>query len=377
MRVRKFNGKTAGEALRKVKEELGPDALILSNRPVAGGVEITALASEDAVVLNQPQPVEKSAPQAERSEVADIIDEIRTMRSMLEAQLAGFAWGDMAMRDPVKASAIKKMLSAGFSPKLSRQISDKMSPLKDEKAATEWIKTALARHLQVANPESDIIDRGGVFALVGPTGVGKTTTTAKLAARCVVRHGASKLALVTTDSYRIGAYEQLRIYGRILGVPVHSVKDAADLRLILHELSDKHLVLIDTIGMSQRDQKVIEQAAMLSRSDANVERILLLNATSSGETLEDVVRAYHGRDLAGCILTKVDEAINIGSALDVIMRNKLMLHFIANGQRVPEDLHTANARYLMDRAFRSVKENSPYALEEVEFPLVMTGGIGA
>lgn len=375
MRVRKFSGKTAGEALRKVKEALGPDALILSNRPVAGGVEITALASDDAAVLSQ--PVQAEEPQIDRAEMADIIDEIRTMRSMLEEQLAGFAWGDMERRDPVKVAAMRKVLGAGFSPKLSRQMMDKMPPLKTEREAIDWIKAALVRNLAVANPEADIVDRGGVFALVGPTGVGKTTTTAKLAARCVVRHGAGKLALVTTDSYRIGAYEQLRIYGRILGVPVHAVKDAAELSLILHELKDKHLVLIDTIGMSQKDQKVIDQVAMLSGCEADVERVLLLNATSSGDTLDDVVRAYRGSGLGGCILTKVDEAIGMGSSLDVIMRNKLVLHFIANGQRVPEDLHAANSKYLIDRAFRAVREDSPHALKGVEYPLMMAGGFEA
>ncbi len=375
MRVRKFSGKTAGEALRKVKEALGPDALILSNRPVAGGVEITALASDDAAVLSQ--PVQAEEPQIDRAEMADIIDEIRTMRSMLEEQLAGFAWGDMERRDPVKVAAMRKVLGAGFSPKLSRQMMDKMPPLKTEREAIDWVKAALVRNLAVANPEADIVDRGGVFALVGPTGVGKTTTTAKLAARCVVRHGAGKLALVTTDSYRIGAYEQLRIYGRILGVPVHAVKDAAELSLILHELKDKHLVLIDTIGMSQKDQKVIDQVAMLSGCEADVERVLLLNATSSGDTLDDVVRAYRGSGLGGCILTKVDEAIGMGSSLDVIMRNKLVLHFIANGQRVPEDLHAANSKYLIDRAFRAAREDSPHALKDVEYPLMMAGGFEA
>ena len=142
--------------------------------------------------------------------------------------------------------------------------------------------------------EDAILDRGGVFALVGPTGVGKTTTTAKLAARCVMRHGPEKLALITTDAYRIGGHEQLRIYGKILGVMVHSVKDEADLRIALKELRNKHTVLIDTIGMSQRDQMVTEQVAMLTESGANVKRLLCLNATSTNETLNEVVRAYQG-----------------------------------------------------------------------------------
>src|SRR5487761_2450485 len=290
MKVRKFCGATAREALRKVKEELGADALILSNRPIAGGVEITEQSEDDAIVLKTPPQAEAQQEPAvtlDRVDVAEIMDEIRMMRSMLEEQLAGFAWGDLSRREPMKVYALRKMLGAGFSPKLSRQVIDRMPAFDAEKAAMEWLRTALMRNIGIANPESDIVDRGGVFALVGPTGVGKTTTTAKLAARCVVRHGADKLALVTTDSYRIGAHEQLRIYGRILGVPVHAIKDASDLNLILHELKDKHLVLIDTIGMSQKDQKVIDQVAMLSGCETDVERLLLLNATSSGDTLDD------------------------------------------------------------------------------------------
>ena len=382
MKVRKFRGATAREALRKVKETLGPDALILSNKPVAGGVEIAAIAGADEVELNPPTPTPDPLPvpreadpqPVQMADMAELVDEIRMMRSMLEEQLAGFAWGDLSKREPLKALALRRMLSAGFSPKLGRQMTDKMPAFESERLALEWLRTAVTRNLNIANPEADIVDRGGVYAIVGPTGVGKTTTAAKLAARCVVRHGADKLALVTTDSYRIGAHEQLRIYGRILGVPVHAIKDAVDLNLILNELKDKHLVLIDTIGMSQKDQKVIDQVAMLSGCEMDVERILLLNATSGGDTLDDVVRAYRGSGLGGCILTKVDEAIGLGAALDVILRHKLVLHFIANGQRVPEDIHSANAKYLVDRAFRAYREDSPHALKETEYPLVMAQG---
>ncbi len=379
MNVRKFRGATAREVLRKVKETLGPDALILSNRPVADGVEITAIASAEEVEFI-PQQVRESPPpqkpvQSTPVEMAEVMEEIRRMRSLLEEQLSGFAWSDLSRREPMKLLAMKKLLGAGFSPKLSRQMTDKMPNFPSERESLEWLKTAVGRNVNVANPETDIVDRGGVYAIVGPTGVGKTTTTAKLAARCVVRHGADKLALVTTDSYRIGAHEQLRIYGRILGVPVHAIKEAADLNLILNELKDKHLVLIDTIGMSQKDQKVIDQVAMLSGCEMDVERILLINATSGGDTLDDVVRAYRGSGLGGCILTKVDEAIGIGASLDVILRHKMVLHFIANGQRVPEDIHPANAKYLVERAFRAFREDSPHAMQESEYSMMMAQGL--
>ncbi|MGZ3239412.1 MAG: flagellar biosynthesis protein FlhF, partial [Burkholderiaceae bacterium] len=234
-----------------------------------------------------------------------------------------------------------------------------------------WIKSILARNLSAMNDENEMLEKGGVFALVGPTGVGKTTTTAKLAARCVMRHGTGKLALITTDGYRIGGYEQLRIYGKILGVMVHSVKDETDLRIALDELKNKHTVLIDTVGVSQRDQMVSEQIAMLAGAGDSVKRLLCLSATSTGETLNEVVRAYQGAGLAGCIMTKLDEAATVGSVIDVVIRQKLNLYYVANGQRVPEDLHVANKDYLVDRAFKLKRETAPFQLQDAELPLVI------
>jgi flagellar biosynthesis protein FlhF len=217
-----------------------------------------------------------------------------------------------------------------------------------------------------------LIEQGGVFALVGPTGVGKTTSTAKLAARCVMRHGPEKLALITTDAYRIGAHEQLRIYGKILGVMVHSVKDEADLRIALKELRNKHTVLIDTVGMSQRDHMVAEQIGMLQGSDVPVKRLLCMNATSTQETLNEVVRAYQGSGLAGCIMTKLDEAASIGNVLDVVIRQKLNMFYVSNGQRVPEDLHLADPAQLVERAFR-LKQGAAAQYHDGDLPLLMSG----
>ena len=209
---------------------------------------------------------------------------------------------------------------------------------------------------------------------MGPTGSGKTTTVAKLAARATLQHGPSKLALITTDTYRIGAHEQLRIYGKILNVPVYSVKDETDLQLTLTDLQQKHLILIDTVGMSQRDRRLSEQIAMLCGGGRSIRRLLLLNATSQGSTLEDVVRAYQKDAMEGCILTKIDEAMSIGGALDVMVRHKMRLNYVTNGQRVPEDLHLANGEYLVDRAFRIPGEPSAFSLDDSEFPLIMANG---
>jgi flagellar biosynthesis protein FlhF len=236
-----------------------------------------------------------------------------------------------------------------------------------------WVKTVLTNNLHTIGNENEILEKGGVYALVGPTGVGKTTTTAKLAARCVVRHGSDKLALLTTDGYRIGGHEQLRIYGKILGVTVYAVKDAQDLTLALAELRGKHMVLIDTVGMGQRDKMVAEQAAMLAGCGTEVKRLLLLNAASSGDTLEEVARSYQGGGLAGAIITKLDEAVTTGCALDTAIRHQLPLYFTATGQRVPEDLHLADSRQLVNSAFNNLPAASPFAMPEDAFPHLMAG----
>jgi flagellar biosynthesis protein FlhF len=411
MNVRKFTANTSREAWRMVREALGPDAVILSNRNVNGAVEILALPSEDMSSLAEPavekaqlsestlaafsakrpmeanqasnlagaleaargaaQPMQQMQPSV--NELAEVMNEIRSMRGMLESQLAELAWSSQQKREPARAVVLREMLAAGFSASLARYLTEKMPAAEKAEGAMNWVKSILARNLSIVDNETEILEKGGVYALVGPTGVGKTTTTAKLAARCVMRHGAGKLALITTDGYRIGGYEQLRIYGKILGVMVHSVKDETDLRIALDELKNKHTVLIDTVGMGQRDKMVAEQVAMLSGAGTKVKRLLCLSATSNAETLNEVVRSYQGDGLAGCIMTKLDEAATIGSVLDVVIRQKLNLYYVANGQRVPEDLHIANQHYLVDRAFKLKRETAPFQYQDDELPLVIGG----
>lgn len=392
MNVRKYLAPTSREALRQVKQDLGSEALILSNRVVDGGIEVLAVAASEAAAKAQPFAPEaarmaRQAPDAQKRpqaravpaepkpdpEVGKLVKEILSMRGMLEERLAGLAWNEMQRREPVRAVLMREMLRAGFSAVLARQVLERIPAGSDHGRAQTWTRAVLAHNLPVVAPEHDVVERGGVYAVVGPTGVGKTTTAAKLAARCVIRHGADKLALLTTDSYRVGGHEQLRIYGRILGTPVHAVKDAADLSLLLGELRHKHLVLIDTIGMSQRDKMVAEQAALLTDCGAEVKRLLLLNATCNGDTLEDVVRSYRNTGIDGCIITKADEAAGLGTALDALIRHKLPLHAVANGQRVPEDLQLPEVSALIDAALDAVDMQSPHALTDEETPLLFAG----
>jgi flagellar biosynthesis protein FlhF len=222
----------------------------------------------------------------------------------------------------------------------------------DFERGIKWLKAAITHNLKVDDTESDVIERGGVVALVGPTGVGKTTTVAKLAAHAVLRFGASNVALLSTDSYRIGAHEQLRIYGRILNVPVYAIKEESELDMTLADLQRSHLVLVDTVGMSQRDRNLPDQIKFLCGDNRQVKRQLILPATAQGVTLDDIVRAHQGVGLDGCILTKVDESVSLAPAIDCLIRHGLKLHYVTNGQRVPEDIRTANAAYLVDRAFK-------------------------
>ncbi|TES71510.1 flagellar biosynthesis protein FlhF [Burkholderia cepacia] len=308
-----------------------------------------------------------------------VMQELGELRGMMEEQFDSLMWHDRQRRSAVHGALTKHLFSAGFSAQLVRMLVDNMPSgdgAQSFEQAAEWAQSVLAANLPVLDSEDALMERGGVFALMGPTGVGKTTTTAKLAARCVMRFGASKVALLTTDSYRIGGHEQLRIFGKILGVPVHAVKDAGDLALALSELRNKHIVLIDTIGMSQRDRAVSDQIAMLHGANAPVQRLLLLNATSHGDTLNEVVQAYRSAgehpDLAGCILTKLDEATHLGGVLDTVIRYKLPIHYVSTGQKVPENLYVASTRFLLKSAFCVPRDGSPFVPQDEDMPTLLS-----
>ncbi|RQR29436.1 flagellar biosynthesis protein FlhF [Burkholderia sp. Bp9142] len=308
-----------------------------------------------------------------------VMHELGAMRGMMEEQFDSLMWHDRQRRSPVHGALTKHLFSAGFSAQLVRMLVDNLpsgNGAQTFEQAADWAQSVLAANLPVLESEDALMERGGVFALMGPTGVGKTTTTAKLAARCVMRFGASKVALLTTDSYRIGGHEQLRIFGKILGVPVHAVKDAGDLELALSELRNKHIVLIDTIGMSQRDRALSDQIAMLHGANAPVQRLLLLNATSHGDTLNEVVQAYRSAaefpDLAGCILTKLDEATHLGGVLDTVIRYKLPVHYVSTGQKVPENLYVASTRFLLKSAFCVPRDGSPFVPQDEDMPTLLS-----
>ncbi|BAL95053.1 flagellar biosynthesis protein FlhF [Rubrivivax gelatinosus] len=284
---------------------------------------------------------------APRRDQAEMMEELRSMRGLIEQRFGALAFMEKLQRQPRQAQLTQKLLGCGFSPSLVRKLVEGLPGGCDELA---WAAGVLERNLATGERESPLEDIGGVFAMVGPTGVGKTTSTAKLAAAFATRHGAANLGLITLDAYRVGAHEQLRTYGRILGVPVHTAHDRASLEDLLDLLSAKKMVLIDTAGMAQRDARTRELLDMLSHRSIN--KLLVVNAAAQGETIEEVLLAYGAAACRGIVLSKMDEAVKLAPALDALIRYKLKVLAVANGQRVPEDWHRLSANALVQRALR-------------------------
>ena len=285
-----------------------------------------------------------------RREDVAMMNELRQMKGLIEERFGALAFVDRLQRQPAQARLAQKLLDAGFSPALTRKLADGMAAdITDESA---WAGAVLERNLVTNENEAALEDQGGVFALIGSTGVGKTTSTAKIAAAFAAKYGAANLGLVTLDAYRVGAHEQLRAYGRILGVPVHTAHDRVTLEDLLDLLSAKKMVLIDTAGIGQRDARTRELLDMLGHRA--IGKLLVVNAAAQGETIEDVLLAYRASQCAGVVLSKLDEALKLGPALDALIRHKLKVVGVANGQRVPEDWHRLSAQALVHRALRTL-----------------------
>lgn len=309
---------------------------------------------------------------AEEPTIQEMREELRTLRSLFENQLSLMEWSRLGRRHPARASVIKRLSDLGLGPDVARRLADHVRGDEDPDAAYRKALALIARYLPVTHDE--IVNQGGVVALVGPTGVGKTTTVAKLAARYALRHGRERVALVSTDNYRIGAQDQLLTYARILDVPVYTAGNRHELRALLDDLLDRGLVLIDTVGMSQRDVRLAEQFKTLGSAEGLVRTYLVLSASTQLSTLTESVRAFSGADPAGCILTKVDEASTLGGALTCALRTRLPLAYLGVGQRVPEDLQAARGDTLVHKACALLEEFSQ-APDEEALALALGGGV--
>ncbi len=433
MKIKRFVAKDMRAALQEVKEFLGPDAIILSNKKVADGVEIVAAIDQEAAAAAKAAPAAKPAlprfsatvddgdsaeapadslkallarqmikqqvanPQKhgtpvrgrqaepevkpvqferqtsgvasgvsavqlteltkQQEQQAKLLqqqmdamrNEMLSMRQLLQHQVSGLMWQDLARREPVRALIIDNLRQLGLSEQMADQLACFMPEELNSADAWQGALELLAGQLSTTN--DDILRRGGIIALVGPTGVGKTTTVAKLAAEFARRHGADQVALITTDSFRIGAFEQLATFGRIIGCPVKQAKDSDELSVLLGQLQQRKLILIDTAGMSQRDVRLAEKlATLVHNSRVKIKSYLVLSATAQARVMQESVTHFKRIPLSGCIFTKLDECLSLGEVINVAVQNALPLSYLTNGQRVPEDIAVADAQSLVQQA---------------------------
>ncbi len=387
MKIKRYFAADMRSAIRQVRETLGPDAVILSNKSVDGGVELMAaldfnedefasnafsatptnVSPADSVVTEFPQgqtnppdvaasdyvsqiPSANRAPRVEWSQdpvLVDMRQEMQTLRRMVENDLSELTWRDLGKRKPDIQELLRRLMALGLSPEICHGLIRKS---KDFTNIDHGWRTALY-HLsaEIKTTGDDVLENGGVVAIIGPTGVGKTTTLAKLASRYALRYGNRHVALISTDNYRIGAQEQLTNYARILDVPMRSAASVEELNVALNTFADKRLILIDTAGMSQRDVRISEQMSLLKAGRRKVRSMLTLSATTQQASIKQAIKAFGAANPDAIILTKLDEAGSLGGVISAIVKSKLMVSYVTDGQRVPEDLHLARPHSLISR----------------------------
>lgn len=372
MKIRRFMAKDMRSALKQVSDELGPDAAIMSTRKSKSGIEVVAATDYEAAISQhnkisrQKKAVSVEVPKkttvaeqiknkvnydiewSQDPQLIAIKQEVGLMKELLQDQLGELAWHDQNRRNPVQAAVLRKMVNMGFPPSLARDFANTVTITDDLEAGWKQLKDNLCQVMPKV--EDNILEKGGIVSLIGPTGVGKTTTIAKLAARYVIKHGADSITLVTTDSYRVAAHEQLRTYANIMGIGMRIADDAKSLSTILDECSDKQLVLIDTAGISQRDKRLAEQMSCLMNSGKPIDCYLVLSTTAQTRVLKDAIKTFSQISLAGTILTKLDESVSLGESLGAVISEEMKIAYITDGQKVPEDLHAAEPRQLFDKA---------------------------
>lgn len=333
------NRQLFGESTRQAAEQGSAVARDLLERL---SNEASAPAAETPV-----QPARQAPPVAEEH-LESMRSEIAGLRDLLESQLGGLAWGQVNQHQPRQASLWRRLVHLGLPAELCKDLLSKVVDVADMRQAWRLLLAHLAQSIPVMREE--LIDQGGVIALVGPTGAGKTTTLGKLAARYVLKHGSQHVALVTMDTFRIGAHEQLRTLGRILNVPVRVVDEQNSLQEVLDEFAGKRLVLVDTAGLQAQDPQLTGQLSELAAQGSRIRTLLVLAATSQYRVLKAAWHNYRSCELAGCILTKVDEAGSLGEALGLAMEQRLPVAYIADGQRIPDDLSRGVGHQLVSRA---------------------------
>ncbi len=373
MKIKRYLEKDSRSALARVRAELGPDAVILSNKKVGGQVELVAALDLDENALHSaaasPEQTRPAVPSglsppatpggfdSNGATLGELQRELGNLRSIIENRLSQMSWRDMAGRPPAKAVLQARLAQLGLSRTLCGVISDILPADGNVEEYWDVALQMLASRVPVMR-EDALLDEGGVVALLGATGVGKTTTIAKLAARFLLRHQRDEVALITTDCYRIGGQEQLQTFARYFGIPVVVATDDQELRAALDYLMPRRLVLIDSAGMSQRDPRMQEQFNRLNAVGYDVDAYVVLPATAQLRALREVVGLFGEDALAGAFITKVDESADLGGVLDVLIEHRLPVAYVSAGQKVPKDLVPASAHALIEKAVALANEEA-------------------
>lgn len=362
MKIKRYLEKDSRTAMARIRAEMGSDAVILSNKKVNGLVELVAARDFDEAALadNFSSQLSDSEVEQEAPSLVELQRELEKLRGLVEGELSQMTLRDVADRPTVNATLYKRMSKLGVSRALCGSIVDRLPARRSLEDSWRSALGSLTGRIQVQ--EDSLSKSNNIIALVGSTGVGKTTTIAKLAARSVLRHGGKQVALVTTDCYRIGGQEQLATFANYLGIPVVVATDAKQLEAVLAKLAKKKLVLIDTAGMSQRDIRLYEQFQTLNSVGYDIETHVVLSATAQPSSLNEVVRVFGSDALTGAIITKLDEATSLGGVLDTAIKNRLKLSYFSMGQRVPEDIMPARAEYLVNAAVEHMAASKDAAL---------------
>lgn len=327
-------------------------------QPVATRLAPQLFESEPAPQF-RPAPIRTAAPRPQTAPLQaqspamsqGIVDELHAMKALIEDRFNTLTWLGQARQNPIQSNLMLKLIRAGYSPTLARTILERLPEELSAGDSVRWVMDILERNLKTDAGAQPIHEEGGIFALIGATGVGKTTTAAKLAGLCARTHGPASVGLITLDTYRVGAHEQLRNYGRMLGVVAHLAHDRAALQDLLGLLSNKKMILVDTTGLAPSDPRKRDMLEVLDLPKVN--RLLVLNAGGHGDTLDDVVSSFKSNGVQQAILSKIDEAAKVGPALDAIIRHQLVLRGVTMGQKVPEDWESADAAKLVRLSMRA------------------------
>ncbi|NWA00940.1 flagellar biosynthesis protein FlhF [Pseudomonas gingeri] len=422
MQVKRFFAADMRQAMKLVRDELGSDAAIIGNRRIAGGVELTAaldyklsalaprvpnMELEDELRKTQsrivtaqaelslrsegesdtttnrqlfaglpltaaeplieptfdeprrpaPAPAMAAAPAVDQRVFDSMRFELNGLRELLEVQLGSLAWNQLQGSQPAQANLWRRLQRVGLSGPLSRDLLALITGIEEPRQAWRMLLAHLAR--MIVTPEIEPLEEGGVIAMVGPAGMGKTTTLAKLAARYVLKYGAQNIALVSMDSFRIGAQEQLKTLGRILNVPVTHVDPGQSLAQALDPLLRKRVVLIDTAGLQASDPALRMQLESLAGRGIKAKNYLVLATTSQKQVLTAAYHSYKRCGLAGCILTKLDETASLGEVLSLAISHELPVAYLTDGPRIPDDLHLPRRHQLVSRAVSVQMQEEP------------------